>query len=357
MITDEARERVRGWFSGRLPADWQDAPADISIDRDEIVVILALPDVEAGESEVETEEARAGRASAFREETREQRMAIAREAQRRYERTVSWGVKLGDHVELFTHLAAPTMTRLRQPQRQVLDTLVDAGVARSRADALAWCVRLVAQHEDDWLTELRGAMSQVADVRTKGRRPDPHAPGPGTSVVVPGPRSLGSRQRQGRAACGVPGAARQVTGSDDPATGAYALGRRQSGRHGGARQVLQHRVHPPMTSGSFRDGEDGVRHEAVSLLVDAHRGVGVRGLHEAEDLPLLLVDPVPQVAHAVPLLRPQVRRVRLLDIGQADRTTHRVHIHEQGHVLLLYSTARRLSLCHHEPRAAPVCRP
>ena len=168
MITDEARERVRGWFSGRLPADWQDAPADISIDRDEIVVILALPDVEAGESEVETEEARAGRASAFREETREQRMAIAREAQGRYERTVSWGVKLGDHVELFTHLAAPTMTRLRQPQRQVLDTLVDAGVARSRADALAWCVRLVAQHEDDWLTELRTAMSQVADVRTKG---------------------------------------------------------------------------------------------------------------------------------------------------------------------------------------------
>ena len=168
MITDEARERVRGWFSGRLPADWQDAPADISIDRDEIVVVLALPDVEAGESEVETEEARAGRASAFREETREQRMAIAREAQRRYERTVSWGVKLGDHVELFTHLAAPTMTRLRQPQRQVLDTLVDAGVARSRADALAWCVRLVAQHEDDWLTELRGAMSQVADVGTKG---------------------------------------------------------------------------------------------------------------------------------------------------------------------------------------------
>ena len=63
----------------------------ISIDRDEIVVTLQLPDVEPGESEAETEEARAGRASAFREETREQRMAIAREAQRRYERTVSWG--------------------------------------------------------------------------------------------------------------------------------------------------------------------------------------------------------------------------------------------------------------------------
>jgi hypothetical protein len=168
MITDEARERVRGWFSGRLPEEWQDSPADIGIDRDEIVVTLQLPDVPAGASEAETAEARAGRASAFREETREQRMAIAREAQRRYERTVSWGVRIGDHEELFTHLAAPTMTRLRQPQRQVLDTLVEAGVARSRADALAWCVRLVAQHEDDWLTELRTAMSQVAEVRTKG---------------------------------------------------------------------------------------------------------------------------------------------------------------------------------------------
>jgi hypothetical protein len=172
MITNEALERVRGWFSGRLPEDWQTEPADISIDRDEIVVTLHLPDVDApaehGASEAETEEARVGRASAFREDTREQRMAIAREAQRRYDRTVSWGVRIGEHEELYTHLASPTMTRLRQPQRQVLDTLVDAGVARSRADALAWCVRLVAQHEDDWLAELREAMTHVADVRTKG---------------------------------------------------------------------------------------------------------------------------------------------------------------------------------------------
>jgi hypothetical protein len=168
MITDGSLERVRGWFAGRLPEDWQASPADISVDRDEVVVTLNLPDVEAGDSEAVTAEARAGRASAFREDTREQRMAIAREAQHRYERTVSWGVRIGDHEQLFTHLAAPTMTRLRQPQRQVLDTLVEAGVARSRSEALAWCVRLVGQHEDDWLTELREAMSQVADVRKKG---------------------------------------------------------------------------------------------------------------------------------------------------------------------------------------------
>ncbi|MFC7494748.1 MULTISPECIES: hypothetical protein [unclassified Nocardioides] len=167
MITAEMQERVTGWFAGRLPADWQ--PADVTIDREEITVVLTIDDVALeNPSETALAEARAGRASAFREDTRERRMEIAREAQHRFERTVSWGLAVGEHRELWTHVAAPVMTRLRQPQRLVLETLVDAGVARSRADALAWCVRLVAQHEDDWLTELRDAMSAVADVRAKG---------------------------------------------------------------------------------------------------------------------------------------------------------------------------------------------
>ena len=170
MITDEALERVRGWFTGRLPDDWQVQPPQITVDRDEITVMLAVADVDlpAKTSAAERDEARAGRAKAFREDTRTKRMAIAREAEHRFERKVSWGVRVGDRAELFTHLAAPVMTRLRQPQRQVLDTLVDAGVARSRSEALAWCVRLVGQHEEDWLGELRAAMSHVAEVRTKG---------------------------------------------------------------------------------------------------------------------------------------------------------------------------------------------
>ena len=85
-----------------------------------------------------------GRIGRFRSETREQRIEIALEAQARYQRKVSWGASLGGTTALFTHVAAPVMTRLRQPERQVLDTLVDAGVARSRSDALAWSVRLVA---------------------------------------------------------------------------------------------------------------------------------------------------------------------------------------------------------------------
>ncbi|NKE60541.1 hypothetical protein FXN61_28640, partial [Lentzea sp. PSKA42] len=55
-----------------------------------------------------------------------------------------------------------------QPERQVLDTLVAAGVARSRADALAWAVRLVGEHADTWLGELRDAMSKVDDLRSQG---------------------------------------------------------------------------------------------------------------------------------------------------------------------------------------------
>ncbi len=170
MITEAQTERVRGWFTGRLPQEWQGEPARVTVDREEITVILTLPDVALDDavSEAEHDEARAGRARAFREDTREQRMQIDREAQHRFERKVSWGVDVGGYDELWTNVAAPVMTRLRQPQRQVLDTLVASGVARSRSEALAWCVRLVGQHEEDWLGELRAAMDQVADVRSRG---------------------------------------------------------------------------------------------------------------------------------------------------------------------------------------------
>ena len=170
MITNEALERVRGWFVGRLPEEWRSTPPEITVDREEITVVLTVGDVDLpdGSSDAERDEARAGRTKAFREDTRGRRMEIAREAEHRFDRKVSWAVRLGDRTELFTHVAAPTMTRLRQRERLVLDTLVDAGVARSRAEALAWCVKLVGQHESDWLGELREAMSHVADVRTKG---------------------------------------------------------------------------------------------------------------------------------------------------------------------------------------------
>ncbi len=95
-------------------------------------------------------------------------MAIARELQGLSGRSVAWGARVGERTERFTHLAVPVMTRLRQPERQVLDTLVDAGVARSRADALAWCVRLVGRNTETWLADLREAMTHVERVRAEG---------------------------------------------------------------------------------------------------------------------------------------------------------------------------------------------
>lgn len=171
MITESIAERVRGWFHGRLPREWQEeAPPDVVVDREEITVRihLAVPETPRDVSAAEAAETRAGAAQGFREDTREQRITIARDAEHRFRRKVAWGVVVGEHEELFTNLAVPVMTRLRQPQRQVLDTLVDAGVARSRADALGWCVRLVGEHTEEWLGQLREAMTRVEEVRRRG---------------------------------------------------------------------------------------------------------------------------------------------------------------------------------------------
>ena len=157
-----ATEDLAGWLKGRLPDEWVAAgDPKTSVDRDEIVVVLTLPAVE-GDATQE------GRIKRFREETREARMQIANEAEARYGRKVAWGATVGDTTEVFTTISVPVMTRLRQPERQVLDTLVDAGVARSRSEALAWCVRLVGTHQEDWIASLRDALVGVEQARARG---------------------------------------------------------------------------------------------------------------------------------------------------------------------------------------------
>ncbi len=165
-------ERLRGWFTGRLPAGWFTGVPVIKADREEITVIGTLPDPETAEdaSDAERDAAAEGRIRRFREETRARRVEIAREAEHTFRHKVSWGVTCADRTEMFTTLSVPVMTRLRQPERRVLDTLVEGGVARSRSDALAWCVRLVGQHEDSWLAELRAALRRVEEVRSEGPR-------------------------------------------------------------------------------------------------------------------------------------------------------------------------------------------
>lgn len=163
-------EEIRGWFSGRLPKELFEALVEVSVDREEITVVgrIGEPELGKGISEAERKATVEGRIAEFRERTRDDRIRVAQEAEHRFGRKVSWGVECGGVRALFTNVSAPVMTRLRQPERQVLDLLVEAGVARSRSDALGWCVRLVQQHSEDWLRDLHESLERVREVREQG---------------------------------------------------------------------------------------------------------------------------------------------------------------------------------------------
>jgi Arc/MetJ-type ribon-helix-helix transcriptional regulator len=169
----ESERKVQAWFVGRLPDGWFTSAPEVGIDREEIVVIgpLAEPDYPDDADDDSKGAARRARIQRFREETRDQRMRIADEAELRTGRKVAWGAQCGEERALFTSLSVPVMTRLRMPERQVLDTLVGAGVARSRSEALQWCVRLVRDHQGEWIQQLRDALVAVEDARATGPAP------------------------------------------------------------------------------------------------------------------------------------------------------------------------------------------
>lgn len=154
-------EELAAWFSDALPAGWFAGGPRVRFDTDEILITGDLGEPGAG---LDSDQ----QIVAFREATREQRMEIADRAQATFRRAVSWGVECGGSQVLFTTLNAPAMTRLRLDERAVLDSLIQGGVARSRSEALAWCVRLVGQHEGDWIAELTEAVEAVARVRDDG---------------------------------------------------------------------------------------------------------------------------------------------------------------------------------------------
>jgi hypothetical protein len=159
-------EDIRAWFAARVPKGWFAGPPEVTADGDEILVVGTLPDVElaGGTSGEGRTAARAARIERFREETREDRIRIARDAERHFRRKVAWGAKCGPELKVFTMLSVP----VRMNERSILDTLVAGGVARSRSEALAWCVRLVGMHQADWIKGLRDALVKVDEVRSKG---------------------------------------------------------------------------------------------------------------------------------------------------------------------------------------------
>jgi hypothetical protein len=166
----ESDDRVRDWFAGRVPDRWFLRSPEVAADREEILVVgrIPEPDYPKGASAVARAAARSAMIDRFREETRDRRIGIALEAEHLFGRKVSWGAECGDVQKMFTTLSVPVMTRLRMAERAVLDVLEDAGVARSRSDALAWCVRLVGSNQEAWLDDLREAFSEVERVRASG---------------------------------------------------------------------------------------------------------------------------------------------------------------------------------------------
>ena len=165
-----AQDEIAAWVAARIPDGWFTGPPEVSVDREELLIVGTVPDVEleAGTTPNAAGAARAARTARFREETRAQRMRIADEAEHRYGRKVSWGSRIGDLTVHYTTISVPVMTRLRQNERRVLDTLVEAGVARSRSDALAWCVKLVGANQSEWIASLQDALTHVEKVRAEG---------------------------------------------------------------------------------------------------------------------------------------------------------------------------------------------
>ncbi len=154
---------ITGWVSGALPDGLYPSPPTIEVDQDEILVVgdLGAPKVPEGLDAEGTAAAEQARIARFREETRDRRIAVARQAEARYGRPISWGATAGATTQRFTTVHARTATRLDLDQRRVLDHLVAAGIAHHRGQALAWCVDLVRQNEAEWLTRLQQALEQV----------------------------------------------------------------------------------------------------------------------------------------------------------------------------------------------------
>lgn len=174
-------EDVAELVARRLPPALAARPPIVRLYPDEVVVVLELEPAPEGGPE-------AARAliERRREETRRARIQAAREIERELGRPVAWGMRAGPVETLFTTRTAPVMTRLGRAEREVLDTLVAAGVADTRSSALAYVVRAFAAEHAEWLAEVRQAIGEVERVRARLRHhPRKGAPPPADAAGEP----------------------------------------------------------------------------------------------------------------------------------------------------------------------------
>jgi hypothetical protein len=153
-------EDLQHWVAQQLPDTLTAAPPELRRYADELLIMLqvAAPDDPAEAANL---------IARLREESRGLRIGIAREIERTQRLPVAWGMRAGEVETLFTSRTAPVMTRLGRAERDVLDTLVAAGVAETRSGALAYAVRAFAAEHGEWLSEVRQAIAEVDRVRAR----------------------------------------------------------------------------------------------------------------------------------------------------------------------------------------------
>ncbi|MEI7770746.1 MAG: hypothetical protein WCI67_12180 [Chloroflexales bacterium] len=153
-------EEIESWVAQRLPAALAAGPPQVRRYDDELVIMLqAAPPASPAEA--------AALIARLRGESRGLRVQIAAELERSQKLPVAWGIRAGSVEALFTSRTAPVMTRLARAERDVLDTLVAAGVAETRSSALAYAVRAFAAEHGEWLAEVRQAIAEVERVRAR----------------------------------------------------------------------------------------------------------------------------------------------------------------------------------------------
>ncbi len=151
----------------QLPASLGGLDPEIILDADELLIILNLSSetlVGEGEALKNAEQALIERQ---RSETRTLRIQLGRNLERTFGCAVSWGMRAGGTVQLFTPNTIAVMTRLAHTERQVLDTLIAANVANTRSAALGYIVRTFAAEHHDWLNKVQEAAKNMASLRAQ----------------------------------------------------------------------------------------------------------------------------------------------------------------------------------------------
>jgi hypothetical protein len=158
-------QELTQWLLSQLPASVVGSDPEITINADELLITLNLnTETLMGKGEA-LKNAEHALIEHQRSETRTLRIQLGRHLERTYGCAVSWGMRAGGTVQLFTTNTTAVMTRLSRTERQVLDTLIAANVANTRSAALGYIVRTFAIEHQEWLNQAQEAAKHMTNLR------------------------------------------------------------------------------------------------------------------------------------------------------------------------------------------------